>query len=110
MFAYMAKREGLINQDSSSIDKYKKEIIEIDEEINSILDSARKEAASIIDNATQEAKIAYENKIADKRSELEGNFALQKQTLQNESNEIYQDLLSHLPSFESAIKHKLQQI
>lgn len=106
----MDARDDMIKNDLANIDGNDSEIAHIDSEIQSILESARKEASNIKESATLEAKNEYAKNIERLKTENDNNLIVFLESMQKEKEALKTALLSQIPAFKASLNDKLKNI
>lgn len=110
ILGFMDARDDMIKNDLANIDGNDSEVAHIDSEIQSILDTARKEASSIKESATLLAKEEYSKNIEQLKAENDKNLASFLESMQKERESLKSALLSQIPTFQESLNNKLKNI
>lgn len=110
ILGFMDARDDMIKNDLANIDGNDSEVAHIDSEIQSILDTARKEASSIKESATLMAKEEYSKNIEQLKAENDKNLASFLESMQKERESLKSALLSQIPTFQESLNNKLKNI
>lgn len=110
IFSFMDARDAMIKNDLDNASGNEGEIEAIKGEIESILDSARKEATAIKEKAILEAKAEYDKKIEALKAENEKDLANFLESMRVEKDNIKSALLAQLPDFQKSLNAKIKQI
>lgn len=110
ILGFMDARDDMIKNDLANIDGNDSEIARIDSEIQSILESARKEASNIKESATLEAKNEHAKNIERLKTENDNNLIVFLESMQKEKEALKTALLSQIPAFKASLNDKLKNI
>ena len=110
LFAYMNKRDEDIKKDLSRVGSNDDEINELNAKAESIIMSAKLEAAALREKVIADAKELAESKLEAKRAELAEEYLEFEQSLAKSKDELTADLMSQVPVFKEAVKAKFSQI
>lgn len=110
ILSFMDARDAMIKNDLDNASGNEGEIEAIKGEIESILDSARKEATAIKEKAILEAKAEYDKKIEALKMENEKDLANFLESMRAEKDNIKSALLTQLPDFQKSLNAKIKQI
>ncbi len=110
LLAFIQKRDEDIQNDLSKAGSNDKEIKELLEKAQSIVDNAKLEAAAIREKVIADAKELAESRIEAKKATLAKEYEEFERTLEQKSIELKNDLLGQVPVFKEALKLKFNQI
>ena len=110
LFAYMNKRDEDIKKDLGRVGSNDDEINELNAKAESIVMSAKLEAAALREKVIADAKELAESKLEAKRAELAEEYLEFEQSLAKSKDELTADLMSQVPAFKEAVKAKFSQI
>lgn len=109
LLAFMNKRDEMIKKDLQNTQGNLQEITKIQDEINTIMGNAQKEAKEIIEQATAREKKLMEEKLAEKKAELDSRLLAFREDLVRQQKELKDDLGTHIDEFKQSIRKKLEQ-
>jgi F-type H+-transporting ATPase subunit b len=110
LFSFMSKRDEDIKKDLDKTGSNDDEINTLNEKANSIIMTAKLEAAALREKVITDAKELAESKLEAKRAELASEYLEFEQSLSEAKDELTSDLMSEVPVFKEAIKAKFSQI
>lgn len=110
LFSFMEKRDEDIKKDLGKIGSNDDEIQALNEKAESIVSTAKLNAAALREKVIEDAKELANSKLEAKRAELAGEYAEFEESLAKYKEELKNDLMSQVPSFNEAVKAKLSQI
>ncbi len=110
LLAFIQKRDEDIQNDLSKAGSNDKEIKELLEKAQSIVDNAKLEAAAIREKVIADAKELAESRIEAKKATLAKEYEEFERSLEQKSIELKNDLLGQVPVFKEALKLKFNQI
>jgi len=110
LFSFMNKRDDDIQKDLEKVGSNDNEINALYEKAESIVNSAKLEAAALREKVIADAKELAESKLEAKRSELASEYLEFEQSLAKSKDELTSDLMSQVPVFKEAVKAKFSQI
>lgn len=110
LFTFMDKRDDDIKKDLAKTGSNDDEINALNEKANSIIMTAKLEAAALREKVITDAKELAESKLDAKRAELASEYLEFEQSLSKAKIELTSDLMSEVPVFKEAIKAKISQI
>jgi len=110
LFSFMSKRDEDIKKDLDKTGSNDDEINTLNEKANSIIMTAKLEAAALREKVITDAKELAESKLEAKRAELASEYLEFEQSLSKAKDELTSDLMSEVPVFKEAIKAKFSQI
>ena len=110
LFSFMDKRDDDIKKDLAKTGSNDDEINALNEKANSIIMTAKLEAAALREKVITDAKELAESKLDAKRAELASEYLEFEQSLSKAKIELTSDLMSEVPVFKEAIKAKFSQI
>ncbi|MDA7817758.1 FoF1 ATP synthase subunit B' [Sulfurimonas sp.] len=110
LFAYMNKRDDDIKKDLEKIGSNDGEINELNQKAQSIIDTAKLEAAALREKVITDAKELADSKLEAKRAELASQYLEFEQSLAQSKEQLTGDLKSQVPLFKEAVKAKFSQI
>jgi len=110
LFTFMDKRDDDIKKDLAKTGSNDDEINALNEKANSIIMTAKLEAAALREKVITDAKELAESKLDAKRAELASEYLEFEQSLSKAKIELTSDLMSEVPVFKEAIKAKFSQI
>jgi len=106
----MSKRDEDIKKDLDKTGSNDDEINTLNEKANSIIMTAKLEAAALREKVITDAKELAESKLEAKRAELASEYLEFEQSLSKAKDELTSDLMSQVPVFKEAVKAKFSQI
>ena len=107
---FMQKRDDDIQRDLSKTGSNDKEIKELLEKAQSIVDKAKLEAAAIREKVIADAKELAESRIEAKKATLAKEYDEFERSLEQRRMELKDELLGQVPVFKEALKLKFNQI
>jgi len=110
LFSFMSKRDEDIKKDLDKTGSNDDEINTLNEKANSIIMTAKLEAAALREKVITDAKELAESKLEAKRAELASEYLEFEQSLSKAKDELTSDLMSQVPVFKEAVKAKFSQI
>jgi len=110
LFSFMSKRDEDIKKDHDKSGSNDDEINTLNEKANSIIMTAKLEAAALREKVITDAKELAESKLEAKRAELASEYLEFEQSLSKAKDELTSDLMSQVPVFKEAVKAKFSQI
>jgi len=110
LFSFMNKRDEDIKKDLDKVGSNDSEIAELNAKAESIIMSAKLEAAALREKVIANAKELAESKLEAKRAELAQEYLEFEQSLAKAKDELTTDLMSQVPVFKEAVKAKFSQI
>ncbi|MDF1882789.1 F0F1 ATP synthase subunit B' [Sulfurimonas sp. SAG-AH-194-C21] len=110
LFSFMNKRDEDIKKDLDKTGSNDDEINALNEKANSIIMTAKLEAAALREKVITDAKELAESKLEAKRAELASEYLEFEQSLSKAKDELTSDLMSQVPGFKEAVKAKFSQI
>jgi len=110
LFSFMNKRDEDIKKDLDKTGSNDDEINALNEKANSIIMTAKLEAAALREKVITDAKELAESKLEAKRAELASEYLEFEQSLAKAKIELTSDLMSQVPVFKEAVKAKFSQI
>lgn len=110
LFSFMSKRDEDIKKDLDKTGSNDDEINTLNEKANSIIMTAKLEAAALREKVITDAKELAESKLEAKRAELANEYLEFEQSLSKAKDELTSDLMSQVPVFKEAVKAKFSQI
>ncbi|CAI6150820.1 MAG: ATP synthase subunit b' [uncultured Sulfurimonas sp.] len=110
LFSFMSKRDNDIKKDLDKTGSNDDEINTLNEKANSIIMTAKLEAAALREKVITDAKELAESKLEAKRAELASEYLEFEQSLSKAKDELTSDLMSQVPVFKEAVKAKFSQI
>lgn len=110
LFSFMTKRDEDIKSDLDKIGSNDDEIATLNAKAESIIMTAKLEAAALREKVIADAKELAESKLEAKRAELASEYLEFEQSLAKAQNELTSDLMSQVPVFKEAVKAKFSQI
>lgn len=110
LFSFMNKRDEDIKKDLDKTGSNDNEINTLNEKANSIIMTAKLEAAALREKVITDAKELAESKLEAKRAELASEYLEFEQSLAKAKDELTSDLMSQVPVFKEAVKAKFSQI
>ena len=110
LFSFMNKRDEDIKKDLEKTGSNDDEIKTLTEKANSIIMTAKLEAAALREKVITDAKELAESKLEAKRAELASEYLEFEQSLAKAKDELTSDLMSQVPVFKEAVKAKFNQI
>ena len=110
LFSFMDKRDEDIKKDLAKTGSNDDEINTLNEKANSIIMTAKLEAAALREKVITDAKELAESKLEAKRAELASEYLEFEQSLAKSQDELTTDLMSQVPVFKEAVKAKFSQI
>jgi len=110
LFSFMSKRDEDIKKDLDKTGSNDDEINTLNEKANSIIMTAKLEAAALREKVITDAKELAESKLDAKRAELASEYLEFEQSLSKAKDELTSDLMSQVPVFKEAVKAKFSQI
>ncbi|CAI6156340.1 MAG: ATP synthase subunit b' [uncultured Sulfurimonas sp.] len=110
LFSFMSKRDKDIKKDLDKTGSNDDEINTLNEKANSIIMTAKLEAAALREKVITDAKELAESKLEAKRAELASEYLEFEQSLSKAKDELTSDLMSQVPVFKEAVKAKFSQI
>jgi len=110
LFSFMNKRDEDIKKDLDKVGSNDDEIATLNAKAESIIMTAKLEAAALREKVIADAKELAESKLEAKRAELANEYLEFEQSLAQAQNELTSDLMSQVPVFKEAVKAKFSQI
>ncbi|KFN40122.1 MAG: ATP synthase F0F1 subunit B' [Sulfuricurvum sp. MLSB] len=110
LFNYMEKRDADIKHDLEQVGNNDSEIAAFHAKAEKIMSDAKLEAAALREKVIAEAKALANSKIEAKRAELALEYTKFEEALSEERARLKEALMSDVPSFQSAVSAKLNQI
>jgi len=110
LFSFMDRRDSDLKRDLDILGSNDDEINALHEKANSIMATAKLEAAALREKVIADAKELAESKLDAKRAELASEYLEFEQSLTNAKDELTSDLMSQVPVFKEAVKAKFNQI
>ncbi|MDE5592096.1 MAG: DUF244 domain-containing protein [Helicobacter sp.] len=110
LLQFMDAREDSIKRDNEGIRGDMTEIKALQEEIERILESAKKEASLIKERAQQNAKQNAEMKIAQKQEELNNKYQEFILNLESQKSHLRESLFAQIPDFRQTLANKLSRL
>ena len=110
LFSYMKQRDDDIKRDHAKLGSNDGEIASLNEKAESIIATAKLEAAALREKVIADAKELAESKLEAKRAELASEYLEFEQSLSNTKQELTSDLMSQVPVYKEAVKAKFSQI
>lgn len=110
LFNYMEKRDADIKHDLEQVGNNDSEIAAFHAKAEKIMSDAKLEAAALREKVIAEAKALANSKIEAKRAELALEYTKFEEALSEERARLKEALMSEVPSFQSAVSAKLNQI
>lgn len=107
---FMDARDKMIKDDLESSSSNDAEIEEIKDQINTILENAKKEATTIKEQMQLQVKNEYDRKIDEVKSRNEKELASFIDSLKQEKDELKQALALQIPDFKNSLNIKLKQM
>lgn len=107
---FMDARDKMIKDDLESSSSNDAEIEEIKDQINTILENAKKEATTIKEQMQLQVKNEYDRKIDEVKSRNEKELAFFIDSLKQEKDELKQALALQIPDFKNSLNVKLKQM
>ena len=107
---FMDARNKMIKDDLESSSGNDSEIGEIKNQINTILENAKKEAAIIKEQAQLQAKDKYDKDIDEIKSKNEKELLSFIDSLKKEKDELKEALSLQIPDFKNSLSIKLKQM
>lgn len=107
---FMDARDNMIKNDLENANSNDSSIETIHNEINDILQLAKKEATEIKEQAIEKAKLEYNKQIDEEKSANEKDLAIFLESLQGQKDELKKSLLLQIPEFQKSLSNKLKQI
>ena len=107
---FMDARDKMIKDDLESSSSNDAEIEEIKDQINTILENAKKEATTIKEQMQLQVKNEYDRKIDEVKSRNEKELASFIDSLKQEKDELKQALALQIPDFKNSLNVKLKQM
>lgn len=107
---FMDARDKMIKDDLESSSSNDAEIEEIKDQINTILENAKKEATAIKEQMQLQVKNEYDRKIDEVKSRNEKELASFIDSLKQEKDELKQALALQIPDFKNSLNIKLKQM
>lgn len=105
---FIDSRNKMMQNDIDKTNNNKKDIADINKEIENILHKAKQEANNIKENALLSAKNIADKKILEAKSDNDKAFALFIEKLLIEKEELRSSLQLRLPSFKADLSEKLK--
>jgi len=110
LFSFMNKRDEDIKKDLDKVGSNDEEISTLNEKAESIIMTAKLEAAALREKVIADAKELAESKLDAKRAELASEYLEFEQSLAKAQDELTSDLMKEVPVFKEAVKAKFSQI
>ena len=110
LFSFMNKRDEDIKKDLDKVGSNDDEIATLNAKAESIIMTAKLEAAALREKVIADAKELAESKLEAKRAELASEYKEFEQSLARAQDELTSDLMSQVPVFKEAVKAKFSQI
>ncbi len=110
LFSFMNKRDEDIKKDLDKVGSNDDEIATLNAKAESIIMTAKLEAAALREKVIADAKELAESKLEAKRAELANEYLEFEQSLACAQDELTSDLMSQVPVFKEAVKAKFSQI
>jgi len=110
LFSFMNKRSEDIKKDLDKVGSNDEEIEALNAKAESIIMTAKLEAAALREKVIADAKELVESKLEAKRAELASEYLEFEQSLAKAKDELTSDLMSQVPVFKEAVKAKFSQI
>jgi len=110
LFSFMNKRDEDIKKDLDKVGSNDDEIATLTAKAESIIMTAKLEAAALREKVIADAKELAESKLEAKRAELASEYLEFEQSLAKAKDELTSDLMSQVPVFKEAVKAKFSQI
>lgn len=107
---FMDARDKMIKDDLESSSSNDAEIEEIKDQINTILENAKKEATTIKEQMQLQVKNEYDRKIDEVKSRNEKELVSFIDSLKQEKDELKQALALQIPDFKNSLNAKLKQM
>ena len=107
---FMDARDKMIKDDLESSSSNDAEIEEIKDQINTILENAKKEATTIKEQMQLQVKSEYDRKIDEVKSRNEKELVSFIDSLKQEKDELKQALALQIPDFKNSLNVKLKQM
>jgi F-type H+-transporting ATPase subunit b len=106
----MNKRDEDIKKDLEKVGSIDDEINELTSKAQSIIMSAKLDAAALREKVIADAKELADSKLEAKRAELAQEYLEFEQSLAKSKEELTSDLMSQVPVFKEAVQAKFSQI
>ena len=110
LFAYMKKRDDDIKKDLQKVGSNDDEINALHSKAESIVNTAKLEAAALREKVITDAKELADSKLEAKRAELASQYLEFEQSIAQSREQLTSDLKSQIPLFKEAVKAKFSQI
>jgi len=110
LFSFMNKRDEDIKKDLDKVGSNDEEISTLNAKAESIVMTAKLEAAALREKVITDAKELAESKLDAKRAELASEYLEFEQSLAKAKDELTSDLMKEVPVFKEAVKAKFSQI
>jgi len=110
LFSFMNKRDEDIRKDLEKVGSNDDEINELNSKAQSIIMSAKLEAAALREKVIADAKELADSKLEAKRAELASEYLEFEQSLAKSKEQLTSDLMSQVPVFKKAVEAKFNQI
>ncbi|MCD6173167.1 MAG: F0F1 ATP synthase subunit B' [Sulfurimonas sp.] len=110
LFSYMNKRDLDIKKDLDKVGSNDDEINELNSKAESIIVSAKLDAAALREKVVADAKELADSKLEARRAELASEYLEFEKSLTKSKDELSSDLMSQVPLFKEAVKAKFSQI
>jgi len=106
----MNKRDEDIKRDLEKVGSNDDEINELTSKAESIIMSAKLEAAALREKVIADAKELADSKLEAKRAELANEYLEFEQSLAKSKEQLTSDLMTQVPVFKKAVEAKFSQI
>ena len=110
LFSFMNKRDEDIKRDLEKVGSNDDEINELTSKAESIIMSAKLEAAALREKVIADAKELADSKLEAKRAELANEYLEFEQSLAKSKEQLTSDLMTQVPVFKKAVEAKFSQI
>ncbi len=110
LLSFMEKRDEVIESDRLSATKNESDISSYEDEARAIILEAKSKVLQQKNDALEIAKKEVSMKIEDKKTQLDKEYALFQEKMQEQRKELKDSLLAQMPSFKSSMKTKLSQL
>ncbi len=110
LLAFMQKREEDVKRDLSKAGSNDSEIKELLAKAESIINSAKLEAAALREKVIADAKELADSRIEAKKAALANEFMEFEKSLQESRDSLKKELMAEVPSYKEALKLKFNNI
>ena len=110
LFSFMNKRDEDIKKDLERVGSNDDEINELTSKAESIIMTAKLEAAALREKVIADAKELADSKLEAKRAELASEYLEFEQSLAKSKEQLTSDLMVQVPVFKKAVEAKFSQI